>query len=84
MYKIGHIDDVIAFKTILFGQNVLLTSELTVKRQYCRFVQQLLDVKRQYIAPPPKNDQNLMTSLRKIVTCWQNTEIAMCYTEMHY
>ena len=79
----GHVDDVIALRTILFCQNFLLASEPTVKRQYYRLVQHLFDEKRQYIAPPPKNNQNLLTSLRKIVTCWQNSEIAICYTEMH-
>ena len=84
MSKIGHVDDVIALKTILFCQKLLLVSDLTVKRQYCQFVQRLIDVKRQYITPPPKNDQNIMTSLRKIVTCWQNSEIAKYYIEVYY
>ena len=45
------------------------------KEKVLRFVQQLIDVKRQYMAPPPKNDQNLMTSLRKIVTCPENCSV---------
>ena len=77
MSKIGRVDDVIALKTILFCQNFLLVSELTVKRQHCRIVQHLIDVKRQYITLPTKNDQNLMTPFRKIVTCWENCEIAI-------
>ena len=65
MSKIGHIDDIIALKTILFCPNLSLVSEQTLDIQYCRFAQHLTDAKRQYITPPHKNDQNLMTSLRK-------------------
>ena len=51
--KTEHVDDVIALKTILFCRKLLLVSDPTIRRQYCRFVQRLIDVKRQYITPPP-------------------------------